>query len=252
MNMPYHSLMPSYHATGLRQTSQAPADVIEQLRQRVEMRYASLKDAFMRLDRDNNGCLSRDEVLAALAEFNIPPRHLNSLLASIDTNGDGVLSFSEFSAALRPRVGAFSDRLPDRFVTNGHVVVPRAAGGQILMNDNLGLARSGGEYRPDTELLQPRSCAGDATSHELDNYKATMSNLIYAKHAKLRDAFRMIDHNKDGRLSESELKRAVRMYNLPIPERHIEQLFAQLATRDGTVDYEMFAMALKRKDALGN
>ena len=119
------------------------------------------------------------------------------------------------------------------------------------MNDNLGLARSG-EYRPDTELLQPRVCAGDATNHELANYTATMSNIIYAKHAKLRDAFRLIDHNKDGRLSESELKRAVRMYNLPIPERHIEQLFAQLATRDGTVDYEMFAMALKRKDALGN
>ena len=103
MNMPtYQPIMPSHHATGLglRQTghAQPPTDVIEQLRQRVETRYSSLRDAFMRIDRDNNGSLSRDEVLAALAEFNIPPRHLNSLLAAIDTNGDGVLSFSEFSA----------------------------------------------------------------------------------------------------------------------------------------------------------
>jgi len=48
------------------------------------------------------------------------------------------------------------------------------------------------------------------------------------------------------------VKRAVRIYNLPIPEAHVKQLYAQMRGRDGQVDYEAFAHALKRKDALGN
>lgn len=251
----YHTALPSHHATGLRQQpnspGQKPIDALEQLRQRVELKFASFRDAFMRMDRDNNGYISKDELLNALSDFNIPPRHLSSLLAAIDSNGDGVVSFSEFSAALRPRADAYSARgFADRYVTNRHVVNPNMAGGQVMMNDNLGQALSG-EYRPDAELLSLPRSGGGATAAELSSYKATMSNMIYAKYGKLRDAFRAIDHDKDGRLSEVELKRAIRLYNLPIPEQHVEQLFAQMATR-GTVDYETFAMALKRKDALGN
>merc|ERR1719174_1169172 len=155
---------PTHHATGLRQSThnQAPLEVVDQLRQRIEQRYSSIREAFMRLDRDNNGTLDRPEILAVLSEFNIQPRHLNALIASIDTNGDGVVSFSEFSAALRPSAGAFADRFSDRFVTNRHVVVPNAAGGQVFVNDNLGLARSG-ELRPDAELLRlPQRSHGDA------------------------------------------------------------------------------------------
>lgn len=255
MHMPTMAAMSPFHATGLRQLPASPdqPDVVDQLRQRVEMKFGSLRAAFCRLDRDNSGYLSRDEILAALHDFNISPRHLNNLVGSIDTNRDGLISFAEFSAALRPRADAFAARhTPDRFVTNRHVVAPNVAGGQVFMNDNLSLARSG-EVRPDAGLvpLPLHGAGGDASAADLAMYSTTVSNLLYTKYRDFAAAFRAIDQDKDGRLSEAELKRAIRLYNLPIPERHVEQMFAQMAIR-GTVDYEMFATALKRKDALGN
>lgn len=252
---PSYNSLPSQHAAGLRQQPMSTInseEALEKLRQRVEMRFSSLREAFRRMDRDNSGFLSRDEILVALADFNISPKHLNSLVALLDTNRDGLVSFSEFSAALRPQTGAFTTRLPDRFVTNKHVCTPNVKGGQILINDNLKIGGSG-ECRPDAELLAlPRHGSHDATAAELEGYASAMSDVIYAKYSKLRDAFRAIDYNKDGHLSQEELKRAIRLYNLPIPERHADQLFAKLATREGTVDYEIFAKTLKRKDALGN
>lgn len=124
----------------------------------------------------------------------------------------------------------------------------------MLINDNLSTSRftRSGQPRPDAELPALPAGRGAATSSELADYQSTLSSLIYAKHGKLREAFRSLDANKDGRLSLDELKRAVRLFNLPIPERHVEQLYTQVRGRDGQVDYEAFANALKRKDALGN
>lgn len=230
----------------------AAAQALETLRLRLETRFHDLGHAFRAIDKDCSGALTRDEVEAALLENNIPTRHIESLLRQLDTDCDGLVSFAEFSAALRPQAAAFSPHQRDRFVTNRHVIAPNVAGGQVLINDNLPLAKSG-ECRPDAALLAlPRGGGGGAGAAQLDGYAATVSSLIYAKHAKLRDAFRALDADKDGRLSEAELKRAMRVYNLPVPERHVEQLYATMRGRDGQVDYEAFAVALKRKDALGN
>jgi len=238
-------------STPNRATQQA--DVMDTLRLRIEMRYRDLASAFRAIDKDSSGFLTRDEITSALADNNIPTRHIESLLRGLDTNHDGLVSFAEFSAALRPSAAAFASSSHDRFVTNRHVIAPNVAGGQVLINDNLAqaLARPG-EIRPDAALLPLPSGGTSAAPAQLNEYTSAMSSLIYAKHGLLRDAFRALDTNKDCRLSLEELKRAVRVYNLPIPERHVEGMFATMRGRDGQVDYEAFAAALKRRDALGN
>jgi len=230
-------------------------DIMAQLRHKVETQHRSVADAFRILDRDSSGAISRDELEAALVRYNIPSHNVSQFMRNLDTNCDGVVSFAEFAAALSPRAEAFGARCsPDRFVANRHMIVPNAAGGQVWANDNLPLRAAGGQLRPDAELMAlPHSRTGGASSAQLADYTSTLSSLIYTKHSKLREAFRSMDANKDGRLSEAELKRAVRTYNLPIPEEHVHQIWQQCdRNRDGTVDYEEFAIALKRKDALGN
>jgi len=229
-------------------------DIMAQLRHKVETQHRSVTDAFRILDRDNSGGISREELEAALVRYNIPAHHISQFMRKLDTNCDGVVSFAEFAAALSPRADAFGARCsPDSFVANRHVVVPNVAGGQVWHNDNLPLGAASGELRPDAQLMGLPHSRANATSAQLADYTSTLSSLIYTKHSKLRDAFRAMDFNKDGRLSEAELKRAVRTYNLPIPEEHVQQIFQQCdRNRDGHVNYEEFALALKRRDALGH
>jgi len=233
----------------------APADPLETLRSKVEGRYNDLRDAFRIIDRDHSGSITRDELEAALVHFNIPAHHIDDFMRRLDSNHDGVVSFAEFAAALSPPPRADSLRgYADRYVTNRHTIVPNIAGGQVLTNDNLRWGAAGGECRKDAELIELPRGHGSASRKQVDEYASILSDMIYAKSSKLRDAFRAMDVNKDGRLSMDELKRAVRMYNLPIPETHVEQVFRQKCDHngDGQVDYEEFALALKRKDALGH
>jgi len=224
------------------------SEVVDSLRLKLETKWSTMLQAFRKMDRDGSGYLDRDEIEQFLAEFNMPRHHIDNLLRQLDTNGDGKVSFAEFSQGFQPRTGAVIN-LPseERYVTNRHVV----ASPQVLVNDNLAVSRKS-EVRPDTQLLPLPAGGGVASASELKAHQSAISDRIFAKHSKLRDAFRNLDVDKNGRLSEVELKRAVRVYNLPIPERHVEQLFGQLRGSDGQVDYEAFALALKRRDALGN
>lgn len=228
--------------------------MIDLLRSRVEMHFKNMQHAFRSLDQDHSGALTRDEIERGMVALNIPARAVDQLMRHLDINSDGLISFAEFSAALKPCVRASGTTHDDRFATNRHTIAPNIAGGQLLINDNLPVCGIRGMYRPDASLMSLPQGGGEASAGQLNGYQTAISDLIYSKHGKLRDAFRAIDTNRDGRLSEAELKHAVRTYNLPIPERHVEQLFAQLVdrNRDGQVDYEEFALALKRKDALGH
>jgi len=258
MSMQYPHTLPQRHQPSAsfsqRQHAHADDDVMAQLRHKIETQHRSVTVAFRILDRDNSGFLDRNELEAALVRYSIPAHLVSQFMRKLDTNCDGIVSFAEFAAALSPRADAFGARCPsDRFVANGHVVMPNIPGGQVWLNDNLPLGAAGGEFRPDASLMALPHSPRAANSTQLADYTSTLSSLIYNKHSKLRNAFRAMDVNKDGRLSEAELKRAVRTYNLPIPEEHVQQIWQQCdRNRDGSVDYEEFAIALKRRDALGH
>jgi len=249
-----HNLPQRHQPLSPRRHTLADDDVMAQLRHKIETQHRSLTEAFRLLDRDNSGFLDRNELEAALVRYNIPGHLVSQFMRKLDTNCDGIVSFAEFAAALSPRVDVFGERCTrDRFVANRHVVVPNSPGGQVWINDNLPLGAAGGELRPDAALMPLPHSPRAATSRELADYTSVLSSAIYTKHNKFRNAFREIDANKDGRLSEAELKRAVRTYNLPIPEEHVKQIWQQCdRDRDGSVDYEEFAISLKRRDALGH
>lgn len=59
-----------------------------------------LKAAFRLFDKDNSGTISPDEIRKALG-IDSSDKHLNSLIAEVDENGDGEIQFDEFCNMMR-------------------------------------------------------------------------------------------------------------------------------------------------------
>ena len=61
---------------------------------------ANLLAAFSYFDKDNSGTISPDEIRKALG-IDSSDKHLNSLIAEVDENGDGEIQFDEFCNMMR-------------------------------------------------------------------------------------------------------------------------------------------------------
>lgn len=217
--------------------------VIDSLNRQLEMRYGSQRVAFQKLDRDGSGTLSKEELRAGLGAWNVRlmDSQLERLVALMDSNGDDEVSFAEFYAALR-QVEASPFRTDDRKARK-HEGVTEPRGARTI---DWFVANGG------TLSVLPH-VKDMASPTQVDEYATAMSQRIYSKHKRIKDAFRAFDENKDGRLSKGELVRAARTFNMQIPYEHMLQLAEKCdANGDGTVDYAEFVAGLKRKDALGN
>lgn len=69
---------------------------------------------FIRLDKDNDGTLSIDELRGGMAEiltfFNIDEEELMDMVKSVDLNGDGVIDYQEFITAAFDRQKTLSEQ----------------------------------------------------------------------------------------------------------------------------------------------
>lgn len=67
----------------------------------VDAHEASLRTAFVAIDKDGSGSISKDEIRHLLDRMHmaVSRAHLDEIVAAIDTDGDGSISFDEFHAA---------------------------------------------------------------------------------------------------------------------------------------------------------
>lgn len=56
----------------------------------------SIAEVFKELDKDHNGSLDRDEITAALHSMDIPDSDVDDICRAMDTDGDGLISITEF------------------------------------------------------------------------------------------------------------------------------------------------------------
>jgi len=61
--------------------------------------FKLLREAFRSLDTENLGMLSIAEVKQAFKNSNIPSDDVEKIFKSLDTNGDGMINYTEFLAA---------------------------------------------------------------------------------------------------------------------------------------------------------
>ena len=70
--------------------------------------FKALREAFRSLDTENLGMLSMAEVKQAFKDANIPSDDVDKIFKSLDTNGDGLINYSEFLAATVDRKKALT------------------------------------------------------------------------------------------------------------------------------------------------
>ena len=125
----------------------------------ADMRYKNMYDAFRSIDKDKSNQLDEAELTKALASWNLKPQpaELKALFAACDADGDGRLSFAEFSEhMLRMEARAQADMgvgRADRTLDGHHVMTSNMArgsgGGQVIMSDY--------HYLPRAELEKARA-----------------------------------------------------------------------------------------------
>jgi len=261
----------------LARRSSSVERIITKVAHNVETLHRNLREAFRSVDRDCSGALTRDELQAALFQWkvNAQTRHVDGIMDVFDKDGDARISYAEFCEGLKPFSVPHDTvfGMADRYVTERYRVL-QGAGGRVLLNDNLSppsltpratkqrqqplqqqpqLTAAPATARPDYELYELPRSAKPASPAVLKGQTELLQNRIHEKYRDFRKAFLSFDENKDGKLSKQELLRAVRCFNLPFPQEHVEQLAALCdANGDGLIDYSEFAALLKRKDALGN
>lgn len=62
--------------------------------------YDSIESVFARMDKDNNGAVSRDELSQALRMSDVPLEEddIDRVMSALDTDGSGDISLAEFRA----------------------------------------------------------------------------------------------------------------------------------------------------------
>lgn len=66
----------------------------------TENEIKTLKETFLALDKNGDGTLTLDEVKSGCAKHNVPlPNNFSDIFGSIDTDGSGVINYTEFIAA---------------------------------------------------------------------------------------------------------------------------------------------------------
>lgn len=61
----------------------------------------NIRFAFDCLDTDKSDFLSRDEIVVALQNFQIPESEIDDIVTTVDANRDGRIDFFEFRAMIR-------------------------------------------------------------------------------------------------------------------------------------------------------
>ena len=232
----------------------------QKFRDEVEKHYSNLATAFRKLDDDGDGQLTKEELAAALARWNLDgdaakyKKELEQIFGAADADGSGAVNYTEFAEALannntqsQPIFGANDEALLGHVVGN---ITGGFAGGQVFLNENI--ESNGGRHgvrRADSELLPLPHAKEAATAEELEEEKKVLREHIATKYKLFQTAFRKFDTDASGSVDVAELVAGVRFFNLPIPIEHVQQLAKEMDRGDGKIDYAAFANVLHERDA---
>jgi plastin-1 len=199
---------------------------------------------FKSLDRDGDGALNESDLEAVMPD--VDPERIQELIAILDSNGDGSITFEEFRSNFDAFVSASQgdnedddddeydseeyDEFDEEFVPTGAVVGDSAAAVAPALH------RSDSELGLPQDVLrsaQPKSALASATYSGPQSNDASMSSLKPEAHAALAALFVAIDADRDHKVIWLDLKSVFPA----VPDHKLETLFEDLQPKMSETNY---------------
>jgi len=195
---------------------------IRELRTRMSTQHTKVRTAFRALDRDSSGALDREELLALLQNYHIKLSEcdMNKLIARIDTDNSGKISYREFNNYFGADIAGGSYR--------------SAAMRKIS---------SARDIKKDAEAQKRRS-QEHHKSWTTGDFMNAMESILMTRARTVRRIFRVADSDKSGCIDVQEWQNALRQMNLEMPPDKAKEFFDALDKNgDGHINYREFVAA---------
>ena len=199
---------------------------IEELRARMATQHMKVRTAFRALDRDCSGTLERGEMRALLESYHIKlsDADMDRLMAQIDTDGSGKISYREFNEYFGADIagGKFKN-----------------AGG---MESALATAE---EKRAEKhEEARKECCHSYHQNWTTADFMNAMETIMMTRARTVRRIFRVADNDKSGCIDAQEWHAALCQMNLEMSPSKAKEFFDALDKNgDGRINYREFVNA---------
>jgi len=160
---------------------------------KIEERFGSAQAAFRFVDADRSGAIARNETRYFFRAFNLPQEIADKFHDAIDTNRSGEISVQEFCKVLNPYVKTTVAAQDTKKTTH---------------REDLETPELYGPPPPrveDPNLLWMKTVNADFRT-ELRKLMQDLGDKLPLKFKHMRDAFRMLDLERNGRITRAEMR----------------------------------------------
>eukprot|EP00441_Pelagodinium_beii_P027154 CAMPEP_0197660956 /NCGR_PEP_ID=MMETSP1338-20131121/51160_1 /TAXON_ID=43686 ORGANISM="Pelagodinium beii, Strain RCC1491" /NCGR_SAMPLE_ID=MMETSP1338 /ASSEMBLY_ACC=CAM_ASM_000754 /LENGTH=594 /DNA_ID=CAMNT_0043238419 /DNA_START=7 /DNA_END=1791 /DNA_ORIENTATION=- len=167
---------------------------------KIEERFGSAQAAFRFVDGDRSGAITRSETRYFFRAFNLPQEIADKFHDAIDTNRSGEISVQEFCSCLAPYVK--SDAESKKTFRRQAPETPDLLGPPV-------------NHQSDPSKTAWMKEVNSDFRTELRKLMQDMGDKIPLKFKHVRDAFRVLDLERNGRITRSEMRAFFRGFGHP-------------------------------------
>jgi Ca2+-binding EF-hand superfamily protein len=215
------------------------AEVLKIIGQKVPSKFPSLRHVWRYVDNDHDGKVSKSELRAFFRAFNLPQEEADKLYDRMDQEGDGEIYYGHFVRYLGPFVA------PDATEVSSILKTPKKTKQVVTSPADPSLMRQANAAEPPgprTSDAKSRSYQVDQDPelrHELKALMIDIGRKLPLKFKHQRDAFRMLDLQRDGRITRTEMRGFFRGFGWG--EKVADRMFDMLKEEPhDEVDYKSF------------
>lgn len=229
-----------FRRTGTKEVLKEFKDVLDLIGSKAAFKFRNITDAWRYVDNDKNGAVSRGEMRHFFRAFNLDSETSDKLFDKIVAVGEDEIPYDVFGKFFAPYIQP--DHTGHRLPMPSKVNPKGALIGLANPNTMKDLSRQGGGVAHG--LQSPRSAARSKTAEdtlrsELRGLMQDIGTKLQLKFRHPRDAFRMLDLQRDGRITRQEMRAFFRGFGYaePVADKIFDML---VEDAHGGVDFNAF------------
>lgn len=212
--------------------------ILDHLEMQLERHYSSMREAFLKVDSDRSGWLSKEEFATIFAIYNISisPEDLDALIDAFDADGNGQISWVEFCETIEN--GPWYANQQARSAEE-EVAGPTEDDMEI---EDLEADEEPVQEAPKAAPKPPKSNP-TAVKAILDNLRRAVNQCFNSLH----EAFLHIDTDRSGYISAQEMVYILYTHNIRVEWPELRDLIAHFDTNgDGVISWAEFCQAIDK------